>query len=78
MPKTTILRSRPPSLETAQSLVGGYVQLIELHDGSQMLVNEDGIMRKLPENPSASERAGMDIVGDVVVLVDKARWLNED
>ncbi len=68
-----------PSLEEAQQLVGGYVEMVRLPDGKQMLVNEDGRSMDLPLNKEATEmlnpnRPGIDIVGDVVVLEGDNRW----
>jgi hypothetical protein len=77
MPKTTILSNKPPTLEEAQGLVDGYVQMLTLRDGSQMLVNEDGIALNLEVNQSASERAEHfgPILGNVLILRGKARWV---
>ena len=65
-----------PSLEEAQALVGGYVERV--HSAAnptwQILVNEEGRMRGLPVNEEASQICGTMIVGDVVILKDKARW----
>ena len=46
-----------PSLEEAQKLVGGLVELVELQNGDQMLVNENAIMDKLPINEKATQIA---------------------
>ena len=37
-----------------QECVGGYYTMITLKDGKAMLVNEEGIPRRLPPNPIAS------------------------
>lgn len=72
---TIISRSvTPPTLEEAQAIVGGYVEMVMLPEGDQMLVNEDGLMLKLPLNTVASMIAGRPIVGDVVVLSGTAKW----
>lgn len=58
------------TLEEAQKLVGGYVELLRIPDNI-MLVNEEGKMRRLPQNDRASliyMRAV--VVGDVLVCKD--------
>ena len=62
-------------LEELQAIVGGWVQLIHLHDKEQhlMLVNEEGKSMKLPFNGKATylyiNHTGWKdaIVGDVLV-----------
>lgn len=69
--------TKPPTLEEAQAMVGGYVQLVELADGSQLIVNEEGKLRGLPVNVEASKLwpvPGDLIVGDAVHLQGDARW----
>lgn len=60
------------SLEEAQSVVGGYVEVIHLSSTQLMIVNEEGLLRKLPYNKQASliaymARKANAIVGDVLV-----------
>ncbi len=60
------------SLEEAQKVVGGYVEVIHLSSTQLMIVNEEGKLRKLPFNRQASLIAYMArkadaIVGDVLV-----------
>ena len=66
----------PLCLEDAQKLVGGWVELIQLDGGDQLLVNEEGLLRKLPPNPLASIIAMRLIVGNAVLLTGGARWLS--
>lgn len=81
-PKTITISDERPSLEKVQGLVGGFVQLIELNNGDQLMVNEDGIMQDLPVNDEATEIAMSQsnaylmggILGDVVILKGKAKW----
>lgn len=69
---------RKPTLEEAQAIVGGYVQLLELPDGSQMLVDEDGIAKEKEVNSVASVMThGLyrgAILGDVLILSGLACW----
>jgi hypothetical protein len=74
----THIEDKKPTLEEAQELVGGYVTLIKLPDGTQMLVDEDGYLKEKKVNRDASVlgiAVGQPfIVGDVVILSGKARW----
>lgn len=66
----------PMPLKRAQSLVGGYVQLLTLPDESQLLINEDGIAQGLPLNIEATKRWPHwgPLLGNVVHLTGSARW----
>ena len=55
-------------LKSLQDLVGGYIQAVQILDGGVMLVDEDGLMKRLPLNPVASRIAGTQIVGTAVVV----------
>ena len=75
--------SRPeqkPTLESAQSFVGGLVELVNLNDGSQLLVNEEGMLKSLPLNETATilfgEIIGQPLHGPVLHLINNARWLD--
>lgn len=57
-----------PSLKQMQDAVGGYIELVRIHDGQHMYVNEDGKRMNLPLNDNASLLAGTPIVGDAVVF----------
>ena len=73
-PNIKAMYDEPPTLKEAQVFVAGYVELLDLPDGTQMLVNEEGKARSLPHNIPASLRAGQLIVGNVMWLIGKARW----
>jgi len=62
-----------PTLEQAQSIVGGYVEMVNRGD-YQILVNEEGMLQDLPLNEKASDMFGMPLYGPVLILEDKARW----
>tara|TARA_R100000315_G_C5234048_1_gene145191 strand:+ start:3252 stop:3482 length:231 start_codon:yes stop_codon:yes gene_type:complete len=71
-----ILRTKEeqPSLQDAQQFVGGLVELVNLEDGDQMLVNEEGVMHNLPINYPASFQAGKIILGNAIILEEEAKW----
>lgn len=72
------ISDKPPTLEEAQDFVGGYVELVELSGGAQLLVNEEGLLRGLPYNSEASAVSHLNIVGPVILLTGAARWLPEE
>ena len=59
------------TLEELQEAVHGNIEIIHLNDGRLMVVNEEGLLQRLPYNMYASaiaHQSGLgDIVGDVVV-----------
>ena len=54
-------------LEEAQSLIGGWVELVNIGHGSIMLVDEEGHLKHLQVNNEASRIAGFCIVGTAIV-----------
>ena len=56
------------TLEEMQGHVGGYIAPIPLPGKRIMLVDEDGMPKGLPVNPTATEIAGQRIVGPVLVM----------
>lgn len=40
-------------LEELQEIVGGYIEIVHLKGGRYMVVNENGLMLGLPDNPAA-------------------------
>lgn len=62
------------TLEEIQKMVGGYVERLKLPGRYVMLINEEGLIFKLPLNREASEIAQRPIVGDVVVLPSGMGW----
>lgn len=42
-------------IEDLWSLIGGYVQVIELEDGELMIVDEEGLCKGLPFNQQATD-----------------------
>jgi len=54
-------------------VVGGYVEMLQV-SGGQLLVNEEGRLKGLSHNPTASEIAGQFIVGNALFLKGSAKW----
>ena len=80
--KLITIEDEQPSLEKTQELVGGLVELITLNNGDQMLVNEEGLLKDLPENEQATYlvmhmsnvACVYGIRGNAVLLKGSARW----
>ena len=88
-PKTIHIKDKKPSLKELQTLVGGYIEILYDNGKIQMICNEEGKLFNLPYNNKATDLwykllkedkvkytfsiFGDELVGDVVVLYDKAR-----
>lgn len=66
-----------PSLKEMQAAVNGYIERVRLHptippkgfdEPCVMIVNEEGLIHKLPVNLQASMLAMCHIVGDVIIM----------
>ena len=62
----------PLTLKEAQDFVGGYIEIIVKGD-VQIVVNEEGLLHRLPENTFASIFASQPLVGNVLVLAGPAK-----
>jgi hypothetical protein len=71
---TIVNEDHPLELEKAHALVGGYVEMHELENGDQLLIDEDGRLKRLPLNIPASTIAGFSVVGPAVLLKGRSRW----
>ena len=71
-----VFDERAPTLEEAQRIVGGLVQLVlsPEHEDWQILVNEEGLLKELPYNEEATKMCSTGIVGPAVILKGDARW----
>jgi hypothetical protein len=78
-----ILTDAQPTLKEAQDFVGGYVQMVTLNNGDQLLMDEDGGHKSgLAFNEEAvahaqehGSRVLLDrLVGPVLCLRHTARW----
>lgn len=56
------------TLEEAQKIVGGYVEVVPVpgHPRRIFIVNEEGLVHGLPLNAVATAAAGRTLVGDVL------------
>jgi hypothetical protein len=71
-----VFHKKAPSLERAQKLVGGLVEMVRspTNPDIQVLVNEEGLLKGLPFNEEASKMCDTGIVGDAIILKGDARW----
>lgn len=76
MTTTLTTREQKPTLKQAQELVGGDVEIVtsRVDNGMQILVDEEGLIKKLPFNEKASVAAGIPLYGNAVFLTGEARW----
>ena len=60
------------TLDELQEFVGGYIEIVHLHDGKIMVVNEEGRLLNLPPNWMATDLHGLPelIVGNALVCED--------
>lgn len=56
------------SLKELQGYVDGYIELVYLANGKILVVNEEGLLKRLPLNNKASLLARQPIVGNVVMI----------
>ena len=57
------------TLEALQKAVDGYIETVTLISGyAVMIVNEEGLLRGMPSNPTASAVAARKIVGPALVV----------
>jgi hypothetical protein len=66
------------NLESLQAAVGGYIEILQLHDGKCLVVDEEGKIKNKPQNVTATliylegRRHTFDvIVGDAVLCTRK-------
>ena len=66
-------KEEKPTLEQAQAIVGGWIEMITVGD-MQILFDEEGLLKQLPLNEKASEMFGRPLYGPVLILENEARW----
>ena len=67
-----------PTLAEAQEMIGGYVALAVDEPDMQILVDEDGISKELPVNKEISKLLGTTFVGNAIILIGDAMWIDKD
>ena len=65
--KITPINGKNFNLQEMQNFVDGFIEIINLPDGRQMVINEEGRIQNLDINDKASVLAGCMIVGNVLV-----------
>ncbi len=70
---TEELLDHRPSLEEAQGIVGGYIELVKIGGNKTLVVDEEGKIKNKPTNKTITNKYGSQIyggyiVGDVLVL----------
>ena len=72
----TVIEDRQPTLEEAQKIVGGLVEMVHspTEPEWQILVNEEGLLEGLPFNAEATKLCGTGIVGPAIILKGDAKW----
>jgi hypothetical protein len=77
--KIKVYENSEPTLEEAQKFVGGYVELVDLHEIGEgcLLVDEEGLLKRKIVNQEATELYNQlfdgYIVGDVIHIKPEAR-----
>lgn len=67
-----VIQDEKPSLRQMQSIVGGYIQVVYLRNGTDVLVvNEEGLLEDLAVNHVASVLGGQYIVGNTILMKRK-------
>ena len=62
-----------PTLEEAQTYIGGYVERAELPRGDLALVDEEGLLKDLDPNPVIFEAYGVFLCGKAIIIQSNAR-----
>lgn len=71
-PKVVYFKEICPEFNKIKEIVDGHVEARHIPKIGTVCMNEDGHLRQLPENKEASLLLGYIVVGNVVVLKDKA------
>lgn len=61
--RTPVVSDGPLGLERLQALVGGYIEMVALPDGTELVINEEGRLHGLPRNPVYPFVVGPVVVG---------------
>lgn len=55
-------------LTALQNIIGGYIETIRIKDDAVLLVDEDGLMKGLMPNPTATNYVGRIILGTALLV----------
>ena len=56
------------SLNELQTYVEGFIEIVPIDDARMAIVNDEGLLKKMPMNPVASQVAGRLLVGPVLIV----------
>ena len=77
IPQTKVIADKKPTLKEMQDFVGGYIQVVNGADGSQIIINEEGKIHGLPINVVATTfYLGEDWDNDTSAMVHNDRLLD--
>tara|TARA_B100000768_G_scaffold155942_1_gene153268 strand:+ start:109 stop:312 length:204 start_codon:yes stop_codon:yes gene_type:complete len=63
-----------PTLEQAETLIGGQVSLVFEQGELQILADQDSVMKNLEVNSEASDMCGVKIMGNAIILKGDTKW----
>ena len=65
---TETVLDHQPTLEEAQNLCGGWIDIFRIGANKSLVWDEEGNVKNKPRNPKATDLAGFHVVGDVILL----------
>ena len=74
MKPTTHKPMLSPTLEQAETLIGGQVSLVFEQGDLQILADQDSVMKNLEVNSEASDMCGVKIMGNAIILKGDTKW----
>lgn len=56
-------------LKELQDYVGGYIEVVQIPEDNSLIaiVNEEGLLKRLPYNSAANLMFGLELVGDIII-----------
>jgi hypothetical protein len=66
------------SLQEAQELIGGYVEMTQLNSDTQLLVDEEGLLKQKAFNDKLHELIGVKRVGHAILLSGDSQWVDDE
>lgn len=68
MPSKLMINDGDDELKKLQDVVGGWIEMVSLPGGNSIIVNEEGLLKRLGYNEFSSTIAGRHLVGDAVLV----------